>query len=68
MIDAAILFENVTENGDAVVDTIVEIRGSRTQVKYEIAALLDCLWDIDDGTTFCDAMHVHIEKLMSQKA
>ena len=68
MIEATILFKELNKDGKAVVENTVEIRGTRTNVKYEIAALLECLWDIDGGETLCDAQDIHIKKMVSQKA
>ena len=68
MIEATILFEGFNKNGEAVVDNTVEIRGTRTNVKYEIVALLECLWEIDGGKTLCEAQDIHIKKIVSQKA
>lgn len=68
MIDVAILFKGVRKNGEAVIDTTVEIHGPSIKVKYEMAALLESLWDVDDGKTLCDAMDIHQDKIRSQKA
>lgn len=58
MIDATILFKRVEANGKAVVDTTVGIEGNKTRIKYEMAALLECLWEIDDGSTLGDAFEL----------
>lgn len=68
MIKAEIFFKGVRKNGEAVVSNAIIIEGDRTNVKYEMAALLEGLWDVDDGKTFLDAIEIHQEKLLSQKA
>ena len=68
MIEAKLLFTEVGKNGEVVVEKAIEIEGRRSEVKCEMAALLESLWDVDDGKTFCDAIDIHQKKLLSQKA
>ena len=67
MIKVNINVEGVDERG-VIVNNDVEVNGTKNVVKYEIAGLLKCLYNIDDGETLCASMDLLLAKLLSLKA